>query len=854
MKSLMTDVAGDISHKSIEHAVEREVVTCSPELSLLKATRRMHARHCSSIVVVENQRPIGIWTEADSLKVNFNEQSEALRPIGELMTAHLHTVNRSMTLDEAALEFKSRGIRHLVVVEDNGEMLGILSQSDVVTRQDAEYFLNMTEVNTILSGSMPPHLDVSYILHDAVSLMRRNKADSLIVTRNREPVGLITERDLVRLIAMGQMQAQLEEVMSQPLISVPQTMSLLAARSLMEKRHIRHLGVEDINGRLCGLISFSDILSNIEHTYVRRLRDALASRAADLQQTEQSLHMAQALIDASMDGIMVTDEQGTIQSINPAFSILTGYSEAEALGQSANLISSGKHGPSFYENMWECINSKGSWQGEIWNRRKNGEVFPEWLTITRIREPHGGRILYAGIFSDITERKKSEQIIENLAYYDPLTRLPNRQLLFDRLEVALASAHRDRLQLGVMFIDLDNFKRINDSLGHSVGDKVLCGVANRLQHCVREGDTVARLGGDELVLLLTELEGIDVVHRTAQKVFDALQQSLSVDSHELFVTASIGCAIYPEDGLNRDDLLKNADTAMYRAKQAGRNGFRLYSAEMNEKSMMRLGLENRLRMALQNNEFYLEYQPKQSLMDGSIVGVEALLRWQDKELGRVAPDDFIPLAEELGLIGEIGAWVMTSAARQAREWALQGLPPMQVSVNVSAQQFKRRELVQDVRWALSCAELSAELLDLEITETCVIEDLDKVIESIHQLRGLGVSISMDDFGTGFSSLSLLTRLPIDRLKIDRCFMEGIPGNKDNEVLVSTIILMARNLGIEVVAEGVETAAQRAFLEELTCDQIQGYYFSRPVPPAQIPALLQRSLQTALPSRQISPAL
>ncbi len=827
--------------KSIVHAVEREVVTCGPDLSLLEATQLMHARHCSSVIVMSGRRPVGIWTEADSLQLDYNLNSEIQRPIGELMSPHLITVSCSLTLDEAALEFKSLGIRHLVVVDDQGELFGILSQSDVVTRQDAEYFLNMTEVNTILSGGMPPQLDVDRSLDEAVALMRARHADSLVVTEQGVPVGLITERDLVRLIALQQMQVQVGQVMSSPLITVPEGMSLLAARALMERRQIRHLGVDGADGSLRGLISFADILANIEHTYVRRLRDALASRAADLQATEQSLHMAQALIDASMDGIMVTDESGIIQTINPAFSILTGYSEADALGKSASLISSGKHNADFYTRMWEEINRQGSWQGEIWNRRKNGEIFPEWLTITRVRESHSGRTLYAGIFSDITERKKSERIIENLAYYDPLTRLPNRQLLQDRLDVALASAHREGAQLAVMFLDLDNFKRINDSMGHSVGDKVLCEVARRLQSCIREGDTVARLGGDELVLLLTELDDLDEVHRTAQRVFDALRDSLTVGGTQLYVTASIGSAVYPDDGTNREDLLKNADTAMYRAKQAGRNGFRLYSAEINEKSMMRLGLENRLRTALSKGEFFLEYQPKLSLLDGRVVGVEALLRWQDSVLGRMAPDDFIPLAEELGLIGEIGAWVMQVAASQARAWVQQGLPATQVSVNVSPHQFHQRELVTDVRQALRVAEVGADLLDLEITESCVIKDLEQVVDSIHHLRGIGVSISMDDFGTGFSSLSLLTRLPIDKLKIDRSFMQGIPGNRDNEVLVSTIILMAHNLGFEVVAEGVETVEQRDFLSSLGCDQVQGYFYSKPVSAQKVAEFLQQRI-------------
>ncbi|MBY4677532.1 EAL domain-containing protein [Marinobacterium arenosum] len=823
--------------KSIRQVAQRHVITCEPHHSLREATQRMHRHHCSSIVVVDEGCPIGIWTEADALKLDYGRPDYQAMPIRLLMTAPLKTIGLELSLDEAAVEFKRLGIRHLVVVDQQGQLYGILSQSDVVVHQDAESFMRMNEVGGILPSAQPPQLDVGEPIESAVQLMRARHSDSLLVTEQGQPVGLITERDLVRLIAQDRVDDSLAEVMSKPLIAVPDSMSLLAARSLMEKRHIRHLGVNDPQGRLVGLISFADILSSIEHAYVSRLREALARRVADLQQTEQSLYMAHALIDASMDGIMVTDEQGLIQSINPAFTILTGYSEAEALGQSASLISSGKHDGAFYERMWNSIHSTGTWQGEIWNRRKNGEVFPEWLTITRIREPHTGRILFAGIFSDITERKKSEAIIENLAYYDPLTKLPNRQLLFDRLDVAIASAHRDKLGLAVIFVDLDNFKRINDTLGHTVGDRVLCEVADRLQHCVREGDTVARLGGDELILMLTELDDLDLVHRIAQRVFDVLRRSIWVDGQELFVTTSMGGSLYPDDGLTRDDLLKNADTAMYRAKKAGRNQFQLYSAEMNAKSMQRLGMENRLRTALQNNEFFLEYQPKLALDSRQVVGVEALLRWQDKQLGRVPPDAFIPLAEELGLIGDIGAWVLQDACRQCRRWLDAGLPPLQVSVNVSPQQFKRRDLQSDVEQALRQAGLPPQLLELEITESCAIEKLAEVVRCLNQLRAKGVSVSMDDFGTGHSSLSLLTRVPLDKLKIDRSFMNGIPESREDVVLISTIILMAHNLDLTVVAEGVESQAQMDFLAEHGCDQLQGYHFSKPLPADQIETLL-----------------
>ncbi|OMH32134.1 EAL domain-containing protein [Motiliproteus sp. MSK22-1] len=827
--------------KSISSIVQRQVITCSPDLPLIDASKLMREHACSSIIVVQDEIPIGIWTEGDSLKIDYGASDLLSTEISQLMSSPLSSISNELSLDEAAHEFKLRGVRHLGVLDSEGKLFGILSQSDVVRHQDTEYFLHMNEVESILPTSKPLEIDHYCTLPQAVHQMRINRADAIVVVNKNTPVGLLTERDLVRLIAHNRMHLSLTEVMSKPLLCVPRSMTLLAARSLMDRRHIRHLGITDNEGALLGLISFSNILANIEDAYVNRLKSALVRRAADLQRSEHSLSMAHALIDASMDGIMVTDQKGVIQSVNPAFSVLTGYSEREALGQNASLISSGKQGPEFYSRMWNQIKETGTWQGEIWNRRKSGEVFPEWLTITAIKDHENKRMLYAGIFSDITERKRSEAIIENLAYYDPLTRLPNRQLLFDRLEVALATAHRDKHGLAIIFIDLDHFKRINDTLGHTAGDQVLCKVAKRLLSCVREGDTVSRIGGDEIVLLLTEIDNTNVVHRIVQRAFDMLERSIELEDRELYITASMGCSIYPDDGTDRDTLMKNADTAMYRAKHAGRNGFQLYSAEMNAKSMQRLSMESRLRVALLNNEFFIHYQPKLALSDNRIIGVEALLRWRDKDLGLVPPDEFIPLAEDLGLIGDIGAWVLKETCQQCRSWINLGHAPIQVSVNVSAHQFKRRKLEDDVQLALESAKLPPQFLDLEITESCLIEDADTVANTLKKLRSQGISISMDDFGTGYSSLSLLKRIPLDHLKIDRSFMEGIPEDINDMELVSTIILMAHNLGLKTVAEGVENNDQLNYLRKLGCDQIQGFYFSRPLDPENLTELLNATI-------------
>lgn len=830
------NLAGSIK-RNVRAIVQHNVVTCPPEYTLQQATRAMFENHCSSVVIVKDDRPVGIWTEADALKINYDNLDQATTLIQDLMSTPVSTIALDASLDEATCLFRRNGLRHLIVVDDAQKLSGIITQSDVVIHQDVAYFLRMSEVSAILPPQQPARIDQQCDLPEAIAAMRESQTDCILITVDDLPVGMLTERDVVRLIALDQLQRPLYDVMSAPLISVSENMSLLSARALMERRHIRHLCVTCADECICGVVSFADVLANIEQAYVNRLREALDNRIADLEQSENSLNMAKALIDASMDGIMVTDESGTILSVNPAFTILTGYSEREALGKRPSLLSSGKQGPDFYQKLWTELKKHGSWQGEIWNRRKNGEVYPEWLTITVVHDARNKRRLYAAIFSDITERKKSEAIIENLAYYDPLTKLPNRQLLFDRLEVAMATAHRMQHGLALLFIDLDLFKRINDTLGHSVGDEVLCEVAARLRRCIREGDTVSRIGGDEMIILMTEMVSTDGIHRVVQRIFRALEKSINVAGHELHLTASLGCSIYPEDGTDRDTLLKHADTAMYRAKSNGRNSFQLYSADMNRTSMQRLSLESRLHTALGNNELFLQYQPKLELGSNRIVGMEALLRWNDREQGVIPPDQFIPAAEELGLIGKIGAWALQEACRQCKEWHDAGYEELHMSVNVSPQQFTRRDLADDVEKALSSSGLPPAKLDLEITESCAIQNIDDVVEPLNRLREQGITVSMDDFGTGYSSLSMLSQLPLDQLKVDRSFIAGIPDRVQDQELVSTMVLMAHNLGLNVVAEGIETCTQHEYLKQIGCDQGQGFLFNRPLAPEDISTLL-----------------
>jgi len=822
-----------MSANSLHHIIQRTVVTCSASLSIQEATRLMCAKHCSSIVIVDGRRPIGIWTEADSLCIDLSIPALLDAPIISVMSTSPLTFPIDLTLDNAAVVLKKEAIRHLIITDQKGDLLGIVSQSDIVIHQDAKYFLSMTSVSAILSKHQSSMLNSKTALCEVVNTMRRGQFDAVVISMEGDASGLITERDIVRLISAGQTDVPVGEVMSTPLLSIPHSMSLLAVRSFMEKRHIRHLGVEDEQGEFIGLISFSDILQRIEQGYISKLRSALAQSNQNLAEHERSLYLAHALIEATEDGIMVTDEHSIIQSINPAFTILTGYSEEDVLGKPAQVISSGKHSKEFYQQMWQTIVRCGKWQGEIWNRRKNGQLYPEWLTITRVKEPGSHKVLYAGIFNDISERKATESMIENLAYYDPLTQLPNRQLLMDRLDEAIKDTAENRY-LAVMFIDIDHFKRINDSMGHTFGDEVLCQVSKRLQSCIDSEDTMARIGGDELVLMMPDIEDPSLVFRKAEKLAQSLAQPLRIEGRELFVTASIGCAMYPNDGLTREELLKNADTAMYRAKSDGRNRVSLYSADMNEQSQLQLAFEHKLHNALNNQQFYLLYQPKVDTMSQAMVGVEALIRWREPELGIVSPERFICLAEDIGLIDDIGYWVLKTAMEQGVAWREEGIDTLTISVNVSIKQFTNQDMPSQIAQLLETTGFKAQYLDIEITESHIMTNFEQVTRDLTKIRALGVSISMDDFGTGYSSLSMLTKMPLDYLKIDRSFMQGIPEQSDNASLVSTIILMAQNLGLAVVAEGVEELKQLEFLTQLGCQQIQGYYYSKPLLAEEIP--------------------
>lgn len=574
------------------------------------------------------------------------------------------------------------------------------------------------------------------------------------------------------------------------------------------------------------------ILGQHFNHYIERLRRAnkkILSEIYDRIQAEQQLTIFRNAFESAVEGIYVTDPSGNILVANRASSRITDYPPEELIGKNTRIFKSEKHDKAFYSELWGALLKTGCWTGEIWNRRKGGEIFLETLSISAIFDEDKKITHYVAVFHDITDTKQQEEQIKHQAFHDALTGLPNRILANDRITVSLAHVKRGGTQLAVLFLDLDNFKNVNDTLGHEMGDQLLLQVANRLVSVVREEDTVARLGGDEFLVLVAAITTEKIVIEIVQRLLKTLADPFNLGDSQWFVTASIGVAFYPQDGDSAGVLTKNADIAMYQAKTTGKNNYHLFTSDLSDRINYLQQLENNLRQAITNKEFTVFYQPKIDPTMGRIVGAEALVRWRQHDGTFISPDDFIPLAEETGLIIPLGEQVLDLACRAIRKFNRLGYTNLSVAVNLSPHQFSQVNLVERIIAILQKHEVPYSQLELEITETTIMTNIVKTVETLNQLVMAGIKISIDDFGTGYSSLYYLKRFPIDTLKIDRSFIRDMTSDPSDALLVETIILMAHNLGINVVAEGVETKEQLDQLINYDCDQIQGYYYSKPLP-------------------------
>jgi diguanylate cyclase (GGDEF)-like protein/PAS domain S-box-containing protein len=610
-------------------------------------------------------------------------------------------------------------------------------------------------------------------------------------------------------------------------IKVSGSTTALDATRLLKEIDQNNLTIADdsFTIKFVGLKDFSD---DGEFEYVARLKNSLADNRKALETSSRHLELANRVIAASLNSIMITDARGRITSVNPSFTRTTGYSENDVIGKTPAILNSGLHDQAFYKAMFDEVRLNDRFEGEIWNRRKNGEIYLEWLTVSAIRDDSGNICQYASIFNDITQQKVMEEENLRLSLTDALTGLPNRKTFCDRVGMAIGHASRHNHKLAVLAVSIDHHRRISNTLGHAVGDELLVQYSRRLLGIVRKEDAVARLGEHEFAILMPEVESFDGARRIINALTDFSTHSFVVAERELYLTSSIGISYFPHEA-DPEELVNNAETAMQMAREAGLNNHRLYTQAMDVDSRRRLDMQSLLRAGLHKEEFSLHYQPKKDLESNRLVAQEALLRWQNKQLGPIPPVTFVPLAEKLGLIDDIGRWVLREACMQNQKWMAQGFGANRMSVNVSTLHLKSGTLVNDVKRILSELDYSPEQLDLEITESAFIDDIDDVSRMLSQLRDMGVSIAIDDFGTGYSSLSYLKKIPADLIKIDKSFIKDLHNSRDDQQITQAIIAMAHHLGFAVIAEGVEKQQQLDLLVAYGCDQVQGSLYSDPLP-------------------------
>jgi diguanylate cyclase (GGDEF)-like protein/PAS domain S-box-containing protein len=547
--------------------------------------------------------------------------------------------------------------------------------------------------------------------------------------------------------------------------------------------------------------------------------------------SNSAYHLAKIAFENASEGMMVMDANANILSINKSFTAITGFNQQEVFGTVPKALQVTER------EAWRHLQLDGQWRAELLNHRKNGEAYQERLTVNAVKNQQDETIYYVGVFADITEAKHSQNRLHELVNHDPLTGLPNRRLFNELLEHAIKRAEREHHQIALLFVDLDRFKAINDSLGHQVGDKLLYEVSKRIHHAMRDSDIVARLGGDEFLVMMDMIKHPQDAALIAQKIIYALQVEFFIDGKEIFIGASVGISIFPKDGSDVDSLIKAADIAMYQVKNRGKNNHCFYSEDLSKNAVERFTIESQLRHALERNQFEMYYQPQISLLTGDIIGAEALIRWRHPDLGLVSPARFIPIAEETGLIVQIGEWVLRQAALQAIQWINDGYTMQWISVNVSGVQIMRSNFYDTVYGILIETNCNPNILELEITESTVMQNTEFVIDTFNNIKQLGVRVAIDDFGTGYSSLSNLKRLPLDKIKIDQSFVRGLPDDLDDAAITNTINAMACSLGFTVIAEGVETLAQATFLKNMGCLEAQGYLYSKPVTAAEFTKLL-----------------
>jgi diguanylate cyclase (GGDEF)-like protein/PAS domain S-box-containing protein len=817
----------------VETLMERQFPRLPAEATLDAALAAMEATHASCVIILDGRKPAGILTERDIVRLFLERKDNP--PVAEVMTCSPITIGQRQTLAAAETLMSERRVRHLVIVDGDGNAVGTLSEHSLMRPLECE-FTDQTLAERLALKLDNEH-SLAHIMREAYyrhALLDNvpfpiwlKDTDSRFLTVNRAMLDMVkldspndmvgkTDFDFFPDELARQYQADDREVMTSR--KNRQVVEPITRHGLPVLHETYKAPVIGSDGSMLGTVGFA--------------RDLSVQLA-----TEERLNLAASVFDNAHEGIMVTDPNGTIIEVNGTFCELTGYGRDEALGQKAGILKSGHHDAAFYTAMWRRINEAGYWHGEIWNRKKSGEILVELLTISSVRDRIGEISHFVGIFSDITPLKQQQQRLEYLAHFDALTQLPNRMLLGDRLQLAMAQAERSELMCAVCYLDLDNFKPINDHYGHAMGDRLLIEVAHRLKSCVRAGDTVSRLGGDEFVLLINDLSDLHECDVALSRTLSALSQPFHLDGHMTSVSASIGVTLFPQDGPDADALLRHADQAMYIAKQRGRNRYHLFDPENDRRARARRDTLVRIRKGIADGEFRLFYQPKINLRTGRVLGVEALIRWQHPERGLLPPDTFLPDIAGSELAIELGKWVVHEAMDQIAEWNCQGLR-LTVGINISGEHLQHPDFREHLAGELASHSIDPEQVELEVLETAALEDVASIARLFTACRQLGVSFALDDFGTGYSSLTYFRHLPADVLKIDQSFVRDMLDDPEDLAIVEGVIGLTRAFRRQVVAEGVESIEHGLVLLVLGCDIAQGFGIARPMPPEQIPGWIE----------------
>ncbi len=771
--------------------------------------------------------------EVDALQINSPAQFEQAlaEKTWDLILSNTHLEQIKPTLALEILERSKLDIPFILVSDHIGEEKVVS-----LLKAGANDFVNFNNLSR-LSPAIERELKEAKVRQDAEAtkqaLHRSENRYRQLVDDSPIPILLIQQNRVVFLNESARQALHLDnqsELINKPAsdLFAVDSAELLYTRLNSPEKRVGQPFEATFQRADDSLMQVEVLVSSVEHEGTPATQ-LVFTDITQRKESEAKLQQAVQIIEHTMEGVVITNGDGRITSVNPAFCEITGYSETDVIHKHLDTLKSDRHSQEFFDDIWKKVRDTGSWRGEVWNQRKSGEVYPTWMTISSVRNDQDHILHYVAVFSDITSIKQSQSQLEHLAHHDSLTNLPNRLLFEDRLQHAISQSKRQERQLAVLFLDLDRFKNINDTLGHAMGDELLKEVAKRLQSILRDGDTAARLGGDEFTVLVENLEDPSQAAVVASKIQESFKTPYKIAGRELHVTTSIGISIYPEDGQTVADLTKNADAAMYQAKEQGRNSYRYYTSELTRTAFERLLLETELRSALKKDQLLLYYQPQISLDNGQMTGAEAVLRWHHPRLGIIPPARFIPLAEESGLIHEIGHWVLKEACEQTRYLYKQGLFQGRMAINLSVRQIMQTDLILRFEQIIADSKCPPDMLQLEVTEGIFMGQMQQSVPVLDVFKKLGVSIAIDDFGTGYSSLSYLKQLPIDKLKIDRSFIRDLPNDSDAIAITQAIIALGKNLGLHIVAEGVETLAQQALLQKMGCEEGQGYLYSPPVP-------------------------